>query len=268
MSDVKSQSATKNRRRKKLIRLDLQLKIVFITLFVASLVLLINFQLTLSGLWSISSQLNENTNVNQLLESIKISTIRKFLFSVAMAVPLAGFVGILYSFKFCGPIYKFKKYFTELSTGRWDDRCMLRQGDDLQDVAQSINEGIETLRDRIREDHEILSDVRTFLSNAVFTLDNESQELLAKIRERIDAEQKCFDERFPAGNVAKHEPEPAQQAEAPVTTAAANTSDAVAESEDSSNVDSTPEVAQADCDPVCEDAETEHEKDAELEGQV
>ena len=198
MSDATSNQRVKNRRRKKLTRVDLQLKIVFITLFVASLVLLVNFQLTLAGLWSISSQLTGGYSVNELLESVKASTIRKFLFSVVLAVPLAGFVGILYSFKFCGPIYRFKKYFTELKTGRWDERCMLRKGDDLQDVALAINDGIDCLRGRIRQDQAVLQEVEAFLSSAVFTSDLEGDALLASIRERIVGGRKTYQDRFPA----------------------------------------------------------------------
>ena len=206
MSDATSNQKVKERRRKKLTRVDLQLKIVFITLFVASLVLLVNFQLTLAGLWSISSQLSGGYSVNELLESVKESTIRKFLFSVVMAVPLAGFVGILYSFKFCGPIYRFKKYFTELKSGRWDERCMLRKGDDLQDVAHAINEGMGCLRERIREDQAVLREVESFLSGAVFKSNLQGEDLVASIRERIVAGRKTYEKRFPADG--KTEPVP------------------------------------------------------------
>ncbi len=188
--------AGRNRRRKKLIRLDLQLKIVFITLFVASLVLLINFQLSLAELWSLEEQFSSKYDVDRLLEVIKTATIQKFLFSVAMAVPLAGFVGVLYSFKFCGPIYKFKKYFTELATERWDDRCMLRRGDDLQDVCQAINDGVGAFRDRVRKSHAVLEDVEHFLGEAAFTVDGKTQALLDRIRTGLEEERTEFDARF------------------------------------------------------------------------
>jgi hypothetical protein len=45
-----------NRRRKKYIRPDLQLKVVIITFFAASFLLLVNFQLDIAGLWSLSAQ--------------------------------------------------------------------------------------------------------------------------------------------------------------------------------------------------------------------
>jgi len=219
MSEATNEPKTFYRRRKKLIRMDLQLKIVFITLLVASLVLLVNFQLTLAGLWSISSQLTESSNVDDVLEFIRSSTIQKFLFSVVMAVPLAGFVGILYSFKFCGPIYRFNKYFTELRTKRWDERCMLRKGDDLQDVCDSINGAMDEFRERIREDHRVLQDVKAFLDRAVFTSDSTSQELLAKVKVGIESEEKFFKERFPADEEASlrgEEHAPAASETAPV----------------------------------------------------
>jgi hypothetical protein len=192
-----------NRRKRKLIRLDLQLKIVFITLFVASLVLLINFQLTLAGLWSLSNQFLESRSVDLLLESIRDSTIQKFLISVSIAVPLAASVGILYSFKFCGPLYKFKKYFTELQSGRWDERCMLRKGDDLQDICEAINAGIDGFRDRLRRNHSLLQEVKAFLGEVAITADGRAQARLRQIQEEIETEARLYRERFePEGRAA------------------------------------------------------------------
>ncbi len=265
MSDAERRLTAKNRRRKKLIRLDLQLKIVFITLFVASLVLLINFQLALAGLWSMSNHLGEGSNAAELLESVKRSTIQRFLFSVAIAVPLAGFVGILYSFKFCGPIYRFKRYFTGLRDGRWDDRCMLRKGDDLQDVAQVINEGVGVLRGRIRENHEILLDVNEFLSKAALTSDSDSREILAEIRERIRTEQSSFVERFPADGVTRRRRQVELQAEGAVSQA----SSSAGEEADVASVEvAKAELREALRETVCEREQKLSEKESELEGQV
>ena len=193
---ARSKPFDKNMRRRKLVRLDLQLKIVFITLFVASLVLLINFQLSLAGHAHLESQMHDKIDVQRISDAIKQSTIQKFLFSVAMAVPLAGFVGILYSFKFCGPIYKFKKFFSELVAGRWDERCFLRKGDDLQDVCQAINDGMDGFRDQLRKNHSLAMDMQAFLAEAAFTVDGNTQMLLDRIRDGISEEENMFRERF------------------------------------------------------------------------
>jgi hypothetical protein len=185
-----------NRRRRKLIRLDLQLKIVFITLFVASLVLLVNFQLTLASLWSLSEEFLQSNSIHSLLQSLEKSTLQKFLISVVMAVPLAASVGILYSFKFCGPIYRFKKYFTDLQGGRWDERCMLRKGDDLQDLCDTINQCVDGFRQSLRTNHLLLQDVESFLREAAITADGQTQLTLQRIREGITFENEEFSRRF------------------------------------------------------------------------
>jgi hypothetical protein len=189
-----------NRRKKKLIRSDLQIKIVFITLFVASLVLLINFQMSLAALWSISIQ--PVGTVESALDLIRHVMVKKFLISVGMAIPLAISVGILYSFKFSGPIYRFKKYFGDLVTGRWDARCGLRKGDDLQDVCDSINLAVGTLRERIRESHQVLQEARVVLDEAGYTVDASKKAKNKSLREKIDREDRVWQERFPGSGPA------------------------------------------------------------------
>jgi methyl-accepting chemotaxis protein len=189
-----------NRRKKKLIRSDLQIKIVFITLFVASLVLLINFQMSLAALWSISIQ--PVGTVESALDQIRHVMVKKFLISVAMAIPLAVSVGILYSFKFSGPIYRFKKYFLELVTGRWDERCSLRKGDDLKDVCDSINAAVGTLRERIRESHHVLQEARRVLDEVSYTVDTNGKARVQSVKEKIDREDRVWKERFPSTTAA------------------------------------------------------------------
>jgi hypothetical protein len=193
-----------NRRRKKLIRLDLQLKIVFIMLFVTSIVLLINFQLTLVGILGLDSQFGNNAQSKVVLDSIRQMMLLRFLISAGLAVPLAASVGILYSFKFCGPIYRFKKYFTDLVNGRWDQRCSLRKDDDLKDVCASINCGIDVFRGHIRSSHGLLQEVGRYLESTRAKSDSpersaELKELLANIAgEAVFYEKKFGEEEEPA----------------------------------------------------------------------
>ena len=202
-----------NRRKKKLIRSDLQLKIVFITLFVASLVLLINFQMSLAALWSISVQ--PTGTVESALDQIRHVMVKKFLISVGMAIPLAVSLGILYSFKFSGPVYRFKKYFLDLVTGRWDERCSLRKGDDLQDVCDAINSAVGTLRERIRESHNTLQDARRVLDEVSYTVDEGGKGRIQALREKIDREERVWKERFPSAVSSEPAGQPAVAEAAP-----------------------------------------------------
>jgi len=183
-----------NRRKKKFVRADLQVKIVFIALFVASLVLLVNFQMSLATLWSISSQ--PAVSVESAVDEIRHELVKKFLISVALTIPLAISVGIIYSFKFSGPIYRFKKYFSELVTGRWDLPCGLRKGDDLWDVCDAINAAVGTLRERIREDHSTLQETRMVLDEVSYTVDENGKARIQALKEKIEREDRVFQQRF------------------------------------------------------------------------
>ncbi|MBI4600522.1 MAG: hypothetical protein HY721_01040, partial [Planctomycetes bacterium] len=143
-----------NRRKKQFVRFDVQLKVVLIALFVASFVLLIHFQLALSSFLSLSDRLSAATSIAAALEILRQELIRRFFLAFAIAIPLAVSVGVIYSFKFSGPVYRFKRYFTDLAGGRWDAPLALRKTDDLQDVCTAINAGLAPLRDRLRAHRE------------------------------------------------------------------------------------------------------------------
>ena len=184
------------RRKRKLVRLDLQLKVVFITLFVTSLVLLINFQLNLAGLWNLSSRFMDSNNTRALLDAFRAATIQKFVLSVGMAVPLAASVGVLYSFKFCGPIFRFKQYFISLKTARWDERCMLRKGDDLKDVCEAINEAVDAFRQHVRRNHALLQEVKSLLDANPKLQSKVAKDQLELIRSEIEVENEAYQMRF------------------------------------------------------------------------
>ncbi len=150
-----------NRRRKKFIRKDLQLKIIFGTLFVALVVLVMNFQLPLMSMWIMraNSSVWLDAHYSIMIKLLVVS----FGTSLLLTIPLAIWMGIVFSFQFCGPIYKIKKFFLELNSGRWDIICRLRKGDDLQDVKDVINQYVGLARDRMRSQHQTLEKVRGFL---------------------------------------------------------------------------------------------------------
>jgi hypothetical protein len=197
MSGQPRKTVAKNRRRRKFIRPDMQLKVVFITLFVSSLTLVVQMRTGLASIDEISRNLTEELTVFQVLSYIEASTIRGLFLSMLVALPLAVACGVLYSFRFAGPVYRFQEYFSQLCGGRWDVRCNLRKNDHLQDVAESINGAIDDARDRMCEDQSILQDVKHLLTNTVFTTDEASRELVAGLQVRIQAAEEDFERRFP-----------------------------------------------------------------------
>jgi hypothetical protein len=185
-----------NRRRTKFIRPDMQLKVIAITFFVASFVLLIDFQLCLSGLWSLSTNVGGNASVDLALEEVRLLLIRKFLVAFGTAVPLSVCVGILYTFRFSGPIYKFKAFFADLAKGHWDARCELREGDQLRDVCEGINAAVDVLRTQLLKDLRLLQDTREAIDRAPPVADARASEELKSLRSRIDSEIGIHEERL------------------------------------------------------------------------
>jgi methyl-accepting chemotaxis protein len=202
-----------NRRKRKLIRLDLQLKVVFITLFVASFVLLINFELNLASLWSLSFNTPRPGGVDLVFEEMRAILVRKFLLSTGIALPLAATIGIIYSFKFSGPIYRFKKYFIDLAAGRWQERCSLRKGDDLKDVCEAINGAVESFHSRLKKDHGILEEVRSVLDEALVATNGPAAERLKRLREVVASECAAFEEDWSSSSAQQPVKEPAAELE-------------------------------------------------------
>ncbi len=203
-----------NRRRRKLVRTDLQLKVVFITLFVASFCLLVNFQLVLAGLWALHSSLVSASNYESFLDGVRRLVVQKFLLSLVIAVPLSATVGILYSFTFSGPIYKFKKYFSELADGApWNQICTLRKGDQLGDLCDALNAALGQLRDRVAASHFALQQAEELLKNPEIEecLDPHQRDILARLREAIAQEAEVFASRMP--NESPNRAQPAVCAE-------------------------------------------------------
>jgi hypothetical protein len=191
MKDGGTQNArqAKNRRRQQFILRGLQLKVAFQTLFVALPMLLLNFLLA------------HNEVVRYLRKAavpgdtgfLDVSSIifSNFLITLAITIPFALGVGILYSFRFCGPIFKFNKHLTELNKGRWDRTCTLRQGDQLQDFKETLNNALRLLSGRIYSQHELLREAQTVLEDPAA-----SEEKVKELIQKIEAERAEVGPRF------------------------------------------------------------------------
>lgn len=172
------------RRRKKLVRPDVQLRVILIAFSVASLVLFAVSNLTLSAIWTVSAEWGSGA-MGFALEELKASLIKRFLISGSLAIPLSLALGVVFSFKFAGPLYRFKRFFSDLKDGRWDARCRLRKGDDLQDICDSINEALQSMEDVLSENRGILREARDVLRSAALAADGDHQARTEALDRRI-----------------------------------------------------------------------------------
>jgi hypothetical protein len=188
-NDTPATTPGKNKRRRKFILRDLQLSIALHTLFVAVPILLLNFLLTHSD--TVKYLQETSTSADTAVIELSSTMFKDFLIALAISVPFAVGVGILYSFTFCGPLFRFNKYLTGLLTGRWDRPCTLREGDKLQDLRDSINNAVGLMAKRVHSQYELLRDVRAALGEPA-PGDGPFQELI----QRIDQEQAEVAPRF------------------------------------------------------------------------
>lgn len=193
-----------NRRNTRLIRSDLQFKVVCITLFVATFVLLINLQLLLASLWTLSANAVEGGAADRLLGDVRGAVISRFVISLAVAIPLSLSVGILYTFRFGGPIHHLKQHLLALQHGRWDTPLRLRRGDRLADLSTALNDTMSEVCQRLRSNLAVLREVRSALET-VDPADAGTRESLEGLTERLRAEEQASLARL--GELAE-EPEP------------------------------------------------------------
>lgn len=211
MEDIQTkleiESPSIKHRRTKFIRFDVQFRVILIALCVACLVLLINFQMSMAALGSVKGSFERGVSATMTFEEMRNAVISRFLLSIGITIPIAAAVGILYSFRFAGPLYRFDRYFNELKTGRWSNRCSVRKGDDLQDMCGAINGALDPMRALLQESHGILKTVQALVAQAALKPSPDAEDEVKALMAQIAAANAVYDARLP---------QPGQQDPAPL----------------------------------------------------
>lgn len=132
------------RRRIKLIKPRLQLKLIGV--FVA-----------LSGLGFLMQSLHVGLRLSELAANVPAGgpylmavlpelPIEILAVSFGMLLPLTIAVGVMVTFRIAGPVYRFEKYLRAVADGEEVRPCKLRDGDELLELCDLINEVTEPLR--------------------------------------------------------------------------------------------------------------------------
>ena len=183
-------------RRKRFIRHDVQLQVVFTALCVASLVLVIQFQLSSRAFADVAATASRNPSTSVVLDEIRSSFLNSILVSVAVSIPLSLAFGVLYSFKFAGPIHAIRLYFDKLAAGRWTERCRLRNKDGLLDLRDSINKAVDPIMEFLGENRAVMADARRLIGDPEVREGEATMERAETVLARLDAIERTFTERF------------------------------------------------------------------------
>lgn len=173
------------RRTKTLIRPASQLEVVLFILLIAWGAVLLNY---------ILFQLYTAPVLRKVLppahEAILQTHLFRILFcTIGASVPVALAVGVGVTFRYFGPIYRFKLYLASIVSGELSKECKIRDGDKLQDLCESINRAAERLRADVRRDRVALRRVEDLIGDLdVYLPETErarAAALLLEIREAL-----------------------------------------------------------------------------------
>ncbi len=84
----------------------------------------------------------------RLLYIVKAVNFR-ILLSVILVTPLVGVMGIFLSHRIAGPIYRMEKFLRNMADGDFSSRLVLRQNDELKNLADGINYLSDSLKSTI-----------------------------------------------------------------------------------------------------------------------
>lgn len=129
---------------RKLIDPSLQLKLTTWFLATTAVGLLFQFLLITNQLSVLALDLPGEPTKNY--EALARATRNTFFLSMLVILPLTLGVGILTTFKFVGPVYRFKEFLTRIANGEKPADCVIRKGDEMQDFCRLLNEATAPMR--------------------------------------------------------------------------------------------------------------------------
>lgn len=178
--------ATWNRRRKRFIRPGSQMEIVLFIVAVSWGSVLVNYVLFQVYLGSFLERILAPAH-----EAVLQTNLFRILFiSLGVAVPVAVAMGVAATFRYFGPIYRFKAFLTDMGRGELGRECRIRGGDRLHDLCHAINRAAERIRADLRRDRLALRHAADFLDALEPDMPEAERsrvaELRAEIREALD----------------------------------------------------------------------------------
>jgi nitrogen fixation/metabolism regulation signal transduction histidine kinase len=112
----------------------------------------------------------------ETLKARQTSVLVTIFGGLLLLVLALGVLGIVFTHKVAGPIFKMKRHLRHIRAGQLKEPAPLRRGDDLQDFFDEMCGAIRSLREREREDIALFEEVIVVLGR-----DNET------LRERVEA---------------------------------------------------------------------------------
>ena len=131
------------KRKKKLINLSLQIKLISVFLCVSLIASLFQVMLLNRALVGLSKLVPDASET--LLAHLPSVLTTNLVLTLAVLFPLTFLVGVLVTHRVAGPAYRLQQHCLKLARGEEPGRCFLRKDDELQELCDAMNRAFESL---------------------------------------------------------------------------------------------------------------------------
>jgi methyl-accepting chemotaxis protein len=147
-----------HKRTKRLVKSGLQLKLIMTFVGLACVASLFEVILLNRAVTFVAAQMPRDGGI--LLGELPGVLRSSVLLSLSVLVPVTIGVGLVLTHRLAGPIYRFETYLRGVVSGEQNGRCKIRDGDELQEFCELLNDAISKLRTEAREAREELAALR------------------------------------------------------------------------------------------------------------
>jgi len=162
------------RRKRYLIKKGLQFRYIGLIFALALLASLITGYTVFATVWTLLGEKLANVypqgRLLYVLRATNLALIRNLVF----ASPFIFMLGLLFSHKIAGPVYRIERTIYEIANGNLTSRVKLRKGDELWDLADVLNTMLERLKGDIVLNKNILSEIQKDLDNIKNAISDQS----------------------------------------------------------------------------------------------
>lgn len=99
---------------------------------------------------------------------------------------------IFFTHKIAGPIYKIRTHLQNIREGKSLEPVFLRRGDYFHELADELNETLDTIQEEYKRDFVYLGEVSSYISNLSLAVPEDKKAVLNEITEKLGEIQERF----------------------------------------------------------------------------
>jgi methyl-accepting chemotaxis protein len=172
------------RRRQYLIKRGMQFRYIGIVFSLALLASIVTGYTVFATGWTLLGEKLANVYPQGRLVAVLRTTNLTLIRNLFIISPFVFMLGLLFSHKIAGPVYKIEKNVDEIANGNLSLRVRLRKGDELVDLADIVNKMVENIDKSVGMSKRDVLDIQkdlTEIKKIIFSRSDNPAEIEASI---------------------------------------------------------------------------------------